>query len=121
MPYTELDLCSARVITRSLEAAKRERDAAVFETITGVADDAMDLVCDAPPNIETAPMGMGGEFQPEDWCTDGFKLAHAMVLMSSFFGGIGLANSIYDVEKEDNADCDPIQARFHTPNSGKEM
>ena len=70
----------------------------------------MDLICDAPPNIETAPLGVGAEFQAEDWCTDGFDLAHAMVLMASFHGGIGFANSIYEVEKEDNADCDPIQA-----------
>eukprot|EP00438_Fugacium_kawagutii_P002582 Skav219270 [mRNA] locus=scaffold1380:116525:119289:- [translate_table: standard] len=65
----------------------------------------MDLICDAPPNIETAPMGVGAEFQAEDWCTDGMDLAHAMVLMASFHGGIGFANSIYEVEKEDNADC----------------
>ncbi|CAK9063338.1 Retinoschisin (Fragment) [Durusdinium trenchii] len=110
MPYTELDGCSARVITRELEAAKRERDAAVFETVTNVADESMDLVCDSPPNIETAPMGMGAEFQAEDWCSDGFKLAHAMMLMATYHGGIGLANSIYNVEVEDNADCDPIQA-----------
>ena len=49
----------------------------------------MDLVCDAPPKIETAPMGVGAEFQAEDWCTDGFDLAHAMVLMASFHGGEG--------------------------------
>lgn len=110
MPYTELDGCAARVITRDLELAKRERDSEIFHTIFDIADESMDLVCDAPPNIETAPMGVGAEFQAEDWCTDGFNLAHAMVLMASYHGGIGFANSIYEVENEDNQDCDPLQA-----------
>jgi len=110
MSYTELDACSARVITRELEQAKRERDSAIFDKIMDVADESLDLICDAPPNIETAPMGVGAEFQAEDWCTDGLDLVHAMVLMTNFQGGIGYAHFIYDVEAEDNADCDPIQA-----------
>ena len=81
---------------------------------------SMDLVCDAPPNIETAPMGVGAEFQAEDWCTDGFNLAHAMVLMASYHGGIGFANSIYEVENEDNQDCDPLQARKGNVTTGQQ-
>lgn len=48
MDYTELDGCAARVITRGLEAAKLDRDAAVFETITDVASESVDLLCDVP-------------------------------------------------------------------------
>ena len=40
---------------------------------------SLDLICDAPPNIETAPMGVGAEFQAEDWCTDAKDLVKSMV------------------------------------------
>ena len=110
MNYVELDGCAARVIARDLEKAKRERDSAIFETLRDVASESIDLICDVPPQVETAPMGFGAEFQPEDWCSDGKDFAKAMVLMSSFHGGIGFANAIYNVEAEDNADCDPLQA-----------
>lgn len=39
MSYTELDACSARVITRELEQAKRERDSAIFDKVIDVADE----------------------------------------------------------------------------------
>lgn len=39
MSYTELDACSARVITRELEQAKRERDSAIFDKVMDVADE----------------------------------------------------------------------------------
>lgn len=110
MSYTELDACSARVITRGLEQAKRELYSAIFDKVMDVADKSVDLICDVPPNIDTAPMGLGSEQQPEDWCTDGKDLQKSMILMTNYQGGIGFANYIYDVAAEDSADCDPIQA-----------
>ena len=41
MPYTELDGCAARVITRDLELAKRERDSEIFHTIFDIADESL--------------------------------------------------------------------------------
>lgn len=38
MSYTELDACSARVITRGLEQAKRELYSAIFDKVMDVAD-----------------------------------------------------------------------------------
>ena len=45
MPYTELDGCAARVITRDLELAKRERDSEIFHTIFDIADESLVSRC----------------------------------------------------------------------------
>ncbi|CAE7479165.1 unnamed protein product, partial [Symbiodinium natans] len=110
MNYAELDGCAARVVARELETARLERDSAIYQTIQEVFSESMDLVCDTPPNVETAPMGIGGEFQPEDWCADGKDFAKAMVQYTNFNVGIGMAHALYNVEYEDNQDCDPMQA-----------
>eukprot|EP00913_Durusdinium_trenchii_P011300 g10612.t1 len=76
------------------------------------AEPVYDLPETNPCEVAGAVSGTRGKIGgwAEDWCSDGFKLAHAMMLMATYHGGIGLANSIYNVEVEDNADCDPIQA-----------
>ncbi|CAJ1380020.1 unnamed protein product, partial [Effrenium voratum] len=102
MDYTELDGCAARVITRELEEARLERDSAIFSTVTDVAYESIDLICDIPPNVETAPMGVGAEFQPEEFCGDASDLTKAMLLMGNFQSGIGYASALYNIEYEDN-------------------
>jgi len=109
MSYEEIDSCSTRGITRGLKSATLERDGAVWGYLEDVFSHSLDLLCDVPPNIETAPLGIGAEMQPEEFCTDGKNFAETMLKVTNMRVGIGLAGSQYDIAEEDNKDCDPLQ------------
>lgn len=109
LSYEELEQCQVRDIERAVLDARKELASSVWEELSNVADASLDIMCDIPPNIEVAPVGLGAEIQIEDLCTDFTDFGKTMMKVANKGVGLGHVLMNWQIEEEGYKDCNPLQ------------
>lgn len=109
MLYSDWNECMQGDINRDLYMAHWDFAGFIHELTAEVVTEGINLVCEAPPDVEIAPLGAGVEVEPDEICESATQFAEAL---SSFPFEYMASWNAYAVEKEGFMACNPFQVGF---------
>eukprot|EP00928_Gymnodinium_smaydae_P037786 TRINITY_DN26188_c0_g6_i1.p1 TRINITY_DN26188_c0_g6~~TRINITY_DN26188_c0_g6_i1.p1 ORF type:complete len:2649 (+),score=321.37 TRINITY_DN26188_c0_g6_i1:44-7948(+) len=104
--YTNIIGCANREIARNLQMGKWAKASGIAGTVTDKVFAIWGQICDMIPDVETAPMGFGLEWSPENTCNAIQTVAQ--VISDTTRESIDIKRD-YDYTIADNEDCNSQQ------------